>query len=123
MYCGPSNPQANPTQRHVSEGETVQKGKAEALDPNSAKQKRMTTRRGLCGYLIRLLPTTVARAPACTTMIATDALESAIRTAIPVAHLEIFDQSNGCGENYAILVVSEVRLCARQRGLQRKKRD
>ena len=42
-------------------------------------------------------------------MIATDALESAIRTAIPVAHLEIFDQSNGCGENYAILVVSEVR--------------
>ncbi|KAI0799588.1 bola-like protein, partial [Irpex lacteus] len=35
-------------------------------------------------------------------------LESAIRTAIPITHLEIIDQSNGCGENYAILVVSEV---------------
>jgi hypothetical protein len=43
------------------------------------------------------------------TMIATADLESAIRTAIPVSHLEIIDQSNGCGENYAILVVSEVR--------------
>ena len=42
-------------------------------------------------------------------MIATADLESAIRTAIPVAHLDIIDQSNGCGENYAILVVSEVR--------------
>jgi stress-induced morphogen len=42
-------------------------------------------------------------------MIATADLESAIRTAIPVSHLEIIDQSNGCGENYAILVVSEVR--------------
>ncbi|KAI0684689.1 bola protein [Cytidiella melzeri] len=40
-------------------------------------------------------------------MIATTDLESAIRTAIPVAHLEVIDQSNGCGENYAILVVSE----------------
>ncbi|KAI0789212.1 bola protein [Abortiporus biennis] len=34
-------------------------------------------------------------------------LENAIRTAIPVAHLEIEDQSNGCGENYAIVVVSD----------------
>ncbi|KAK1231465.1 hypothetical protein PQX77_005418 [Marasmius sp. AFHP31] len=34
-------------------------------------------------------------------------LESAIRGAIPVAHLEIEDQSNGCGENYAIVLVSE----------------
>ncbi|KAI0085545.1 bola protein [Irpex rosettiformis] len=40
-------------------------------------------------------------------MIPTADLESAIRTAIPVTHLEIIDQSNGCGENYAILVVSE----------------
>ncbi|GJE88900.1 BolA family transcriptional regulator [Phanerochaete sordida] len=40
-------------------------------------------------------------------MIATAELESAIRTAIPVQHLEIIDQSNGCGENYAVLVVSE----------------
>lgn len=45
-------------------------------------------------------------------MIATSELESAIRTAIPVQHLEILDQSNGCGENYAILVVSDVRFSA-----------
>jgi hypothetical protein len=43
-------------------------------------------------------------------MIATAELESAIRSAIPVLHLEIIDQSSGCGENYAILVVSEVRV-------------
>ena len=42
-------------------------------------------------------------------MIATAELESAIRAALPVSHLEIIDQSSGCGENYAILVVSEVR--------------
>ena len=36
-------------------------------------------------------------------------LESAVRNAIPVTHLEIIDQSNGCGENYAVVVVSEVR--------------
>lgn len=42
-------------------------------------------------------------------MIATSELESAIRTAIPVAHLDIIDESNGCGENYAVLVVSDVR--------------
>lgn len=41
-------------------------------------------------------------------MIATSELESAVRAAIPVQHLEIIDQSSGCGENYAILVVSEV---------------
>jgi stress-induced morphogen len=35
-------------------------------------------------------------------------LESAIRTAIPVIHLEIEDRSSGCGENYAIVLVSEV---------------
>ncbi|CAL1697883.1 unnamed protein product [Somion occarium] len=34
-------------------------------------------------------------------------LEAAIRNAIPVAHLEIDDQSSGCGENYAVLIVSE----------------
>lgn len=37
-----------------------------------------------------------------------DVLESAIRNAVPVAHLEIEDQSNGCGDNYAIVLVSEV---------------
>ncbi|KAF8064165.1 bola protein [Lyophyllum atratum] len=34
-------------------------------------------------------------------------LELAIRNAFPVAHLEIEDQSSGCGENYAIVLVSE----------------
>lgn len=38
----------------------------------------------------------------------TVALEQAIRNAIPVSNLEIEDQSNGCGENYAVLIVSEV---------------
>ena len=38
-------------------------------------------------------------------------LEAAIRNAIPVAHLEIEDQSSGCGENYAVLIVSEVCRC------------
>jgi hypothetical protein len=35
-------------------------------------------------------------------------LETAIRNAIPVVHLEIEDQSSGCGQNYAIILVSEV---------------
>lgn len=35
-------------------------------------------------------------------------LESAIKAAMPVMHLEIEDTSNGCGENYAVFVVSEV---------------
>ncbi|CAL1697885.1 unnamed protein product [Somion occarium] len=34
-------------------------------------------------------------------------LEAAIRNAIPVAHLEIDDQSSGCGENYAVLIAFE----------------
>lgn len=34
------------------------------------------------------------------------ALEEAIRAAIPCDHLEVIDDSNGCGENYAVLVVS-----------------
>ncbi|OSX56707.1 hypothetical protein POSPLADRAFT_1121741, partial [Postia placenta MAD-698-R-SB12] len=33
-------------------------------------------------------------------------LEGSIRSAIPITHLEIIDQSNGCGENYAVFVVS-----------------
>lgn len=36
------------------------------------------------------------------------ALEKAIKRAIPVTHLEIEDQSSGCGESYAIVLVSEV---------------
>jgi stress-induced morphogen len=42
--------------------------------------------------------------------IAQDKLEDAIRQAIPVSFLEITDTSNGCGENYSVVVVSEVSL-------------
>ncbi|KAG2076427.1 bola-like protein [Suillus decipiens] len=35
-------------------------------------------------------------------------LERAIRAAFPVSHLDIEDQSSGCGSSYAILLVSEV---------------
>ncbi|KAJ6621399.1 bola-like protein [Mycena sp. CBHHK59/15] len=34
-------------------------------------------------------------------------LEVAIRKSLNCAHIEIEDQSNGCGENYAIVLVSE----------------
>ena len=37
----------------------------------------------------------------------TEALEAAIRSAIPVTYLNIEDQSSGCGENYSIVLVSE----------------
>ena len=37
-------------------------------------------------------------------------IETAITNALPVLHLEIKDQSNGCGESYSIVVVSEVRV-------------
>ena len=36
-------------------------------------------------------------------------LEIAIKRAIPVAHLEIRDDSDGCGDKYTVLIVSEVR--------------
>lgn len=36
-------------------------------------------------------------------------LEQAIRDAFPVSHLQIEDQSSGCGESYSVLLVSEVR--------------
>jgi hypothetical protein len=35
-------------------------------------------------------------------------LEQALRNALPISHLEIIDQSSGCGESYAVLIVSEV---------------
>lgn len=35
-------------------------------------------------------------------------LERAIRDAFPVSHLQIEDQSSGCGESYSVLLVSEV---------------
>ncbi|GJJ10659.1 hypothetical protein Clacol_004886 [Clathrus columnatus] len=34
-------------------------------------------------------------------------LENALKNAIPISHLEIIDQSSGCGESYAVLIVSE----------------
>ncbi|KAJ7334046.1 bola protein [Mycena albidolilacea] len=34
-------------------------------------------------------------------------LEAAIRKSLNCTHIEIEDQSNGCGENYAILLVSD----------------
>lgn len=34
-------------------------------------------------------------------------LDEAIRVALPVSHLDIEDQSNGCGDSYAIVIVSE----------------
>ena len=40
-------------------------------------------------------------------------LEHAIRNAIPVIHLEIQDHSSGCGENYAIVLVSPVSYTSR----------
>ncbi|KAF9645180.1 bola-like protein [Thelephora ganbajun] len=33
-------------------------------------------------------------------------LETAIRDAFPIIHLEIEDTSSGCGENYSVLIVS-----------------
>lgn len=36
------------------------------------------------------------------------ALEKAIKRAIVVTHLEIKDQSSGCGDSYAIVLVAEV---------------
>ncbi|KAF9529041.1 bola protein [Crepidotus variabilis] len=35
------------------------------------------------------------------------ALEKAIKRAFEVTHLHIEDQSSGCGDNYAIILVSE----------------
>lgn len=46
--------------------------------------------------------------PTATMPISRTELEGSIRSAIPITHLEIIDQSNGCGENYAVFVVSAV---------------
>ncbi|KAM6493459.1 bola-like protein [Amanita muscaria] len=35
-------------------------------------------------------------------------LEAAIRKAIAVSHIEVEDQSSGCGESYAVVIVSEI---------------
>ena len=45
-----------------------------------------------------------------TTMTVTqEELEAAIRAEIPVTHVEVEDNSGGCGEKYSVLIVSEVR--------------
>ncbi|KAH8117632.1 bola protein [Phellopilus nigrolimitatus] len=36
-----------------------------------------------------------------------DSIERTLRNAIRITHLEIEDQSNGCGENYFVFVASE----------------
>lgn len=38
----------------------------------------------------------------------TTELETAIRKVLEISHLEIIDQSSGCGDNYAVLLVSNV---------------
>ncbi|KAF8348691.1 bola protein [Amanita rubescens] len=35
-------------------------------------------------------------------------LANAIRNKIPITYLEVEDQSTGCGESYAVVIVSEV---------------
>ena len=45
-----------------------------------------------------------------------EALDAKLRAALPVAHLEIVDESSGCGENYNVLIVSEVRATHIQAG-------
>ncbi|KAI9439465.1 bola protein [Russula earlei] len=34
-------------------------------------------------------------------------IEQAIREAIPITHVEVEDNSSGCGEKYAVLIVSK----------------
>ncbi|KAI0049723.1 bola-like protein [Auriscalpium vulgare] len=34
-------------------------------------------------------------------------LEKAIRDTLPVTHLQVVDESSGCGDNYSVLIVSE----------------
>ncbi|CUA71158.1 hypothetical protein RSOLAG22IIIB_09381 [Rhizoctonia solani] len=40
--------------------------------------------------------------------ISAESLETALRAAFDPSHLEIIDASNGCGENYAVIIVSKV---------------
>ena len=37
-----------------------------------------------------------------------DELEAAIRAAMQVTHVNVEDNSGGCGEKYSVLIVSEV---------------
>jgi len=38
--------------------------------------------------------------------IAPDDLKAAVRAAIQVTHMEVEDNSSGCGDNYSVLIVS-----------------
>ncbi|THH11511.1 hypothetical protein EW146_g8022 [Bondarzewia mesenterica] len=40
-------------------------------------------------------------------MLTPEALETKLRAGLPIARLEIVDESDGCGENYSVLIVSE----------------
>lgn len=40
--------------------------------------------------------------------ISIEELENSVRVAFKVEHLEIVDESSGCGENYAVFIVSPV---------------
>ncbi|PAV23330.1 bola [Pyrrhoderma noxium] len=40
--------------------------------------------------------------------VSAESIEIALRESIPITHLEVTDQSNGCGENYAVFIVSEI---------------
>ncbi|TEB24549.1 bola-like protein [Coprinellus micaceus] len=35
-------------------------------------------------------------------------LENAIKNALPVVHLEIQDESDGCGDKFSVVIVSEI---------------
>lgn len=41
--------------------------------------------------------------------VSAEAIETTLRSHIPITHLEIEDQSSGCGESYSVFIVSEVR--------------
>ena len=36
-------------------------------------------------------------------------IEKALREKLPIAHVEVVDESSGCGENHNVLIVSSVR--------------
>ena len=57
------------------------------------------------------------RHDSCTMPIDVAQFEAALRAAIPLTALEIEDQSSGCGESFAVVLVSEVRkhLCSESR--------
>lgn len=39
--------------------------------------------------------------------VSAESIEATLRENIPITYLEVLDESNGCGENYAVFIVSE----------------